>query len=202
MQVRRYTDLYPLMTPYLPGCDTPLVLGALQIAGRDFCDRARVWEEDLTAVNLVAEQVAYTLTSPYDAQIDGIASVEINTAAGVADGDEGGEVDADYYEFDPATNVLTLDDAIEPQTSVTSGLVVRVVFVPRLLTKEIAGWVLEQFGMAIMQKAMGDLQGGAGKPWSNPVESARNLRRYESGVDAAKNRHVRKGREQASHLEA
>jgi len=190
------------MTPYLPGCDTPLVLAALQAAGMDFCERSRVWEEDLAAMNIVAEQVDYTLTSPYDARIDGIESVEMNTAQGVTDGDEGGEVDPQFYEFDPATNVLTLAEDIEPQEAVTSGLVVRVVYVPRLLTKELAGWVLDQYGLAIVQKALGDLQGGAGKPWSNPVESQRNLLRYENAVDTARNRAARHGREAAYVLEA
>jgi hypothetical protein len=64
--ISRYSDLYPLLQPDLPGIPTPLLLQTLQAAGREFCRTTESWRERLT-MNIVDPDTAYD--TAYDAAI-------------------------------------------------------------------------------------------------------------------------------------
>lgn len=52
-------DFYDLLLPELPGIATPMVDLHLREVARDFCTKTSAWREDLTAIDLVAEQGTY-----------------------------------------------------------------------------------------------------------------------------------------------
>lgn len=75
----QYSDLYPLMRPELPGCDTPLILQKLQQAGVKFCEDTEAWLEDDLAPQIITNyQRDYTINHGKDATIRRIARVNVN----------------------------------------------------------------------------------------------------------------------------
>ena len=78
-----YSDLYPTMTPELPGCPEPFMLQALKKAFRKFCQDSNAWREQLASINLKEGVLDYALASIWDAEIKNI--VEVRVGAEIVD---------------------------------------------------------------------------------------------------------------------
>lgn len=193
-QATSFSDLLDLLVLEVPGCPTALLTQQLQQATRKFCEESEAWREKLAAISLVAEDVTYTLTPTYTCEIRRILEVWIRTADDVTNGNDGTLQGYDKYTFDPLTKVLTLDDSIEPQESITGGLVVKVALVPYLKTDVhtalIAGGVTAAFlnlwAEPIMAYAKWSLMRMPGKAWTNPQLAVMHLADYRDGVTRAK----------------
>lgn len=185
-QISQYLELYPMMTPELPGCPDPVKLQALQRGGRQFCERTEAWREFLESIDLVDETVDYDLQPEYNAEIRKIVAVRINTEEGVTNGDDGALQDKSLYEWDPDTEILTLDDSLEPTEDITSGLDVKVVLVPYLTTSELPQWFINRYADYLVAWAMVDLMTRPEKEWSNMVRAKFYQTEYQRGVGIAK----------------
>jgi len=189
-----FTGILNLLLSDVPGCSNTFATQHLQQAARKFCEDTEAWREKLPAISLVAEDVTYTLTPSYDCEIRRILEVWIRTSTDVTDGLDGTLQDYDKYEYEPEGSVLTLDDTIEPQEAVTSGLVVKVVLVPYLVTDVdslavqggISPTFLNYWAEPILAYAKYSLMLLQKKAWSNPQLAAVCLRDYNTGVSRAK----------------
>lgn len=195
-QASTFADLLDMLLLETPGCSAAIATQHLQQAARQFCSETEAFKEKLAAINLVEDDVTYTLTPTYNCEIRRIDEVWIRTSTDVTNGDDGTLQEYDKYTFDPLTNVLTLDDSIEPQESVTSGLVVKVSLVPYLKTNVWAGTPTNAGGIpaaflnlwaeAILAYAKYTLMRMPGKPWSNPSLAMVHKKDYDSGVTDAR----------------
>lgn len=190
-QASTFSDLIDMMLVELPGCPAALLTQHLQQAARKFCIDTEAYLEELAAIDLVAEDVTYTLTPAHTGcEIRRIKEVWIRTEEDVDDDLDGTLQAFDKYEFEPQTNVLTLDDSIEPQEAVTDGLVVKVVLVPFLKSDIAATAVSDDFlnvwAEPIMARALFTLKRMSRKSWSDPQGAMVNLQEYNDGVTRAK----------------
>ena len=193
-QATTFNDLLNLVLPEVPGCPISLAVHHLQMAARQFCADTEAWREKLDPINLVANDLTYTLTPLYDAEVRRVIEVWIRTAADVTAGDDGTLLTYDQYEFDPTGSVLTLDDSIEPQLAVTSGLVVKVVLVPYLVTNVdslatqggITATFLNYWAEPIMARSKSTLMRMVRTAWANPQMAAVYQAEYLDGFSRAK----------------
>jgi hypothetical protein len=153
LKIVKYTDLIPRMMRDLKNYSREATVFALQDSGREFCNRSECWFENLTAIDIVANQQNYTMSFDYPAQIKRIKSVHILSATEVTNGDEGTLIAPNLYSLVlPQTLKFKADH--EPRTAVTGGLVVEVVFTPDMGANEIAEWVVSRWSEGIIGKAM------------------------------------------------
>ena len=58
-----YTELYEFTMPELPGCDKPLILQTIKSILTHFFLQTYYWQEDLDAINILADVAEYDLDS-------------------------------------------------------------------------------------------------------------------------------------------
>lgn len=173
----RYDELAGRVQFNCRGAELDVILPALRWATRLFCQRTEVWQVELDPINLVAEQVDYTIgTDNWTASIVRIVEVRLRSDEEVASGATGAIVAGQFYTFTPPST-LTLNDQIEPHAAVTDGLVVKVILLPSLEAVELDSWLFNRYGEALIAKAVHDLKGQQDKPWSDP--KGRDEWRYE-----------------------
>jgi hypothetical protein len=167
--IQKLADLYVLMYDELPGIDTYTLDQHLQQACRKFADDTEAFRETLAAIDIVAEQVDYTLTPSWDCRIKKILGVWLRSSTDVTNDDEGVQQAEDYYKF-VRPNTLTLADDIEPTTAVTDGLIVEVVLVPEITqsgTNVVSIEFLNDYAEAIMSRAFYTLEMMRGRKWTD-----------------------------------
>ncbi|MFA5187348.1 MAG: hypothetical protein WC551_12790 [Patescibacteria group bacterium] len=211
--LNRYSDLYPYLTPELPGCPNPVILQALQKAGRVFCLDTEVWREQLAPINLVDEQVRYVINPSWEAEVKRIRDLRINTAEGISNGDKGDPVSAALFDFYPAggktelgvsfsDNTVILDDSLEPAENVTGGLEVSIILVPYLNSDNIDPVFLNSWVEAIIGRAMSDLMSMTGKKWMNPGRAGYYEVQYQKARGRAKIEKIRGNTQKSTDMEA
>lgn len=217
--ITSYAALYPLMAPELPGCPEPLMLQALKRAARKFCQDADAWRVQLNPIDLVEEQLAYVLTpsvgaADWNAQIQNIVEVRINTEDGVDAGNLGELIAPAYYTFFRvattrlgaaiAANTLLLDDSIEPSEDVTDGLDVQASLVPELNedAEEIDMDFLAMWSEAIAGGAIAWLMTMKKRRWTDIPRSAVFQRDYFTGVSRARRGNLDGGKSECGGLSA
>lgn len=156
LEIVKYDDLIPRMARDLRGIQSEKfdVGIALRDAGRRFLQESEAWFEKLTAIDLVADQQEYTLSSGgWLAQFKRIKSLHLRTETEVTDGDEGSIVDPMCYRLNLPSTLKFVTGRI-PAVSVTGGMVVTVVFVPQMDAKELPEWIVSRWGDAIIGYAL------------------------------------------------
>lgn len=183
MQIARYQDIIPKISPWLPQCDTNFVLQQLREAGRVFCERSEAWEHDIVPVDLVEDQTDYTIVPSWDARINRILEVRINTEDGVDNGDEGALQDEDSYEFIlPST--LSFTNA--PSSSVTDGLDVKVSLVPEPDSDDVDESFLDRWEWGIRALALSKMLLMKKRPWSDPDNALDFKQQYLTALNKAR----------------
>lgn len=164
-------DLLNGMVADLPGYDAVLTFQKLRLAVREFCQLTESWRETLAAINLVADQSAYSIhSSRSKVSIVRITSLKIEDV----------EKDATDYTFTEG-RIITLADSITPSAASTGGLVIEVALIPQLEMERMdpASFV-EQWRGGFIAGAMAKLQGMKGKLWSDPVGAKQNAKAFET----------------------
>jgi len=173
----------------LPGCPQPLFNQHIIQAGRLFCEKSRVWREDLDSYDLEEDEKEYTLSPivdsvTYAARIEAIVEVRWNSEDGVTNGDDGTLQNWRTYGLNPNTNVLTFETA--PSDDVTDGLDVKVILVPHLDATDMNDWVLNLYAEPILAGALTTLKLIPKTEWYDPPGADRNARIFRNGVAKAK----------------
>ncbi|MEI6165933.1 MAG: hypothetical protein WCS52_01945 [bacterium] len=184
MKAVRLDQLIPSVTDKLPA--TPLkgqVIRAIREAAQRFCFETEVWKQPLAAIDIVANQLTYTLAAEWQAEIRRIHSVFIKTDADVAAGRLGKERDCSGDTFTPATSEYRFKSS-PSSIAVTDGLVITVVQVPNLQTDEMPEWITGLYGNAFVYGAIADLctHKGAG-----PMYDADTAKLYNQKYEKIKN---------------
>lgn len=188
-RIADFTELFKYAHAELPGCPSVLFNQHVIQAGRAFCEKSRVWRENLDSYDLVDGTKAYTLTptvdsTEYAARLEAILEVRWNSEDGVSNGDSGLVQNWRTYGFNPNTNVLTFETA--PTEDVTDGLDIRVVLVPHLGATDINDWVLNLYAEPILACAMYTLKKIPKVDWADAGGSALAYRQFISGVSKAR----------------
>ena len=184
--ITTYSELLPMVLPELRNCPEPLALQALERAGRDLCLRTCLWQKELSAMDVVADQSTYDLapgeTVPEDdpqPEIRFIDWVKIS----------GGYITSTHYKLSRSTADDT-DFALEfltgyvPAAAVTDGLTLNVVLTPNRASGYLSSFILDAYGDTLVAGALFYLLGMARKPWADPQRSADKY--HEWGVGNAR----------------
>ncbi len=59
-----FTQFYPLVEPWVPGCPRPLVLQQLYAVLQDFLSFSQIWQEDILTANVTSAQLPLTVAAP------------------------------------------------------------------------------------------------------------------------------------------
>jgi len=169
------------MVARLPDCPVNLLNQALQLGSREFCQDTEAFRQELTAMDLVADQKEYTLSAPAGYEISRVFEVRLLTEDEVTDGDEGTVQSTNKYEYDIQTGTLTFYSA--PSTeAVTGGLVIEVVLLPLEDGAVLDAEFMRRWGRTIQDWAYWWLFSMDGKPWASETQAAAFFNRYRRGV--------------------
>jgi hypothetical protein len=179
----------------VPLCPNPVIKDYLIDILRDFCKETNLWDENqLTAIDLVADQADYTLTSS-SGDIVSVESVEIDgVPIKPASKKILNEIRYRFrdvterrpraYDF-KASNVLTL--IYTPSEDLTGGLVVWVSLKPLESATSIEDFLWRDYKMDITNGVVGQLLQLSNKPWSDFEKGVVKFNLYSSARDNAKN---------------
>ena len=173
----------------LPGCTTIQALKGLRKALRDFQDETEIWTEDLDPIDIVKDQVQYTLTPSYDASVHRILEVKI----------DGSVIAPDKYELilddDTIEFILELSEDITPVAAITDGLEVKVVLRSFIKTDDIPEYFFDRWGEAVILKAKSDLMLSPKKPYTNPQMGMKYLNDYKDRCAKAQREKIQKNKQ-------
>ena len=196
--IHKWSDLRELAYPELPGMPAALFDQALYASSREFCVRTRSWEEELT-ISLVADQSEYALKPKWQASVEAVKDVRINTAAGVTAGTPGTRIDDREYSIERADTgsmaKIALSDAYTPSESITSGMTLIAVLVPDAGEHQLPQWFLQRHYEAILGMTMADLMTRhEDDAWYNPARANFWQKRFGAKIGRARYDIINRGR--------
>ena len=175
------------MVNELTGCPELLRVEALRDALRQFCEESNAWHETLSDIDIEDGVVEYNLIPEYDAHIQRIVAVRLNTEDGVTDDVWPDPLDESLYSMTPGDpEVLVLDDSLEPADDITGALRVKASFVPEFNSLDIAEWFLNRYWEGIVARAMGIRMRDPNKRWTNAMRAEFYERDYRDRLQRAK----------------
>lgn len=166
--MRQLSDLYPLIVPHVPGAPDPLIRAHCALAARQLCSDLRCWSEWLEPVLAQGPGTEYDMDAPMGANIILVERVTI-------DGKDDRLASWRTYKNDPA---LAAGDLLTPVSHVAfrvgssvplgAEIRLRVVLEPTREATALPDQVLDLYGEAIANGAIGSLMLLPGQPFSNP----------------------------------
>lgn len=186
--IDKLSDLVPRVSDHVPGCPENAVLQALRDGWRRFCYDSRAWRSTLPSLDLVAEQKEYNLLPRFDAEIERVYEVRVPSEDNVTDGEEGPELESDYWEVQTtAAGVTQLKLGYEPSEAVSGGLIVKAVLLPNRDVQEAEDpTFLNRWADAVTWAAVLDLAARPGRRWTSPTEATLAQSRYRTEVNRAR----------------
>lgn len=184
MKAVRLDQLIPSVVDKLPAA--PLkgqVIRALREAAQRFCFETETWKEPLEAIDVVANQLEYELSTTWQAEIKRIHTVYIKTAADVTAGRLGQQHDLSPDTYTPSTGIYRFSSA-PSTTAITDGMVITVVLVPNLQTDELPEYLVGLYGSAFVYGAITDMCSHKG---AGPMYDADTARLYNNKWEKMKN---------------
>jgi hypothetical protein len=196
--IHKWSDIRELAYPELPGVPPALFDQALFAASREFCDRSRAWEEDLT-IDLVADESEYSLKPKWQASVEVVKDLRINTAAGVTAGIPGNRINDREYSVERSDSGrmarIVLSETYTPTEAVTGGMTLTAILVPDAGEHQLPQWFLQRHYEAIMGMALSDLMTRhEDDAWYNPSRAAYWKKRYGSKIGRARSDVINRGR--------
>jgi hypothetical protein len=168
------SDYYDLLMPELPGITTALLDQHLREVARDFCGKTSAWREDLTAIDLVADQAAYSVAVPTDSAL--VRVVSLTAADELLWLDREAKEDDEQPTYRPeeppfslsddlGTLTLSTDDV--PTESLAAGLVIKAALKPSTTAATLPDFLRTQYSEAMRFGVLSRLMGMGKKPWSD-----------------------------------
>lgn len=189
-----FNTLAPKVLPAVPGCPFSLVMAGLRDAAAEFCTRTLVWQEDLAAISLTAENAFHTLTPPPGARIVMVLRVELDgRPLRAANEDLLDEEHPGWRALSPGTPVcyvlpkpreLRLVPA--PAEAATNALTVRAAMAPAKDAVQTEDFLLEDYGQAVIHGALAELYGFVGLSWANAERAAHHARQFRAAIADAR----------------
>lgn len=169
-------DFYDLLLPELPGCSTGLVDLHLREVARDFCSKTGQWRQALTAIDLVADQAAYTVATPASSELVRVTALTVSDellwqlSDRNADRSDVGE-HAKYVPNEPPFSLsadLTQITLVEvPTAAVVGGLEITAALKPTAFAATLPDFLKAQYSEAIRFGVLSRLMAMGKKPWTD-----------------------------------
>ena len=184
--------------PAVPGCPPSVAENAIRQAVIDLCNKARVWREDLTAINIVANTAEYTLTPPAGTRI--IAPVNVRYNGESIDPEEEGDMDYEYFDWRElpagtptkylimAPETLTLNK--KPIANITGGLEVRVAVKPTVDATGCDDLLRDDWLDVVADGAKASLMMIPNKAWTNYELAMALKKEFRKGIARARIRMI------------
>lgn len=190
--MKTWSAFYPDVLSELPGAPFPVVDNWLRNAAIEFCERSKAYVVDLTAVDAVANQMAYTIPLATDTEL-----VEVRSA--LFSGDKITPQSAAYLETkygDWMAQVgtpghYTQQDTLSvllvpaPASAETGAIKIKAAIKPGIAATGVEDWLFSQWRMALAAGAKAKMMVMDGQPWSNPNLAAFNLGQFEDAITKA-----------------
>ena len=160
-------------------------------AAIEFCARSRYWRADLTALNAVADQAAYTASPPStESVIQDIISVRHNTIILEPASQE--MLDSQYLDWRTETGsqadfwFATARDNITlvpyPSAAGTANIEIRAALKPSRTATTLPQSLYDNYKAEIASGALAWLLVMPGVPWASPDRAAYHERKFEDGI--------------------
>ena len=181
-----FSAYYDHLLPDLPGCTRALLDVHLLRAARDFCSKTGIWRQELAAVNLVAGQATYTLTTPADSALVRVIRLTIADKLLWLDGENGNKEYPKYARNEPPFSLsgdltqITLIADETPTASLALGLKTTATLQPASTATVLPDFLLDQHVEAIKAGTLSGLMKMMKKPWSNPGLSGEYQREWNT----------------------
>jgi len=183
--MKLWSDFYPYITVYLPGCAYPVIDEQLRQSAIDFCERTGVWREWLDPVKTVAS------TKQYDFDILPTQEI-VQVVQATLDGEplsivSSDDLKADWQSNEPSRQGLTTYDRRSfylLQTPSAAGLdiVTNVSIKPSLTATGISDELFAHYARPIAFGAASELMLIPGQTFANPSLSENFRERFNAAV--------------------
>lgn len=187
------SDFLPQVLTHVPGCIDLLAKNAVLEAAIEFCERTKVNDEALAAIDVLADTGTYNLTAPASTEIVEILSVKHDgesldpTSRAALDADRPDwETDTDTplaYFSDPGRTTVTLGPT--PDADLVGGLVVRAAVRPARTATTIDDFLYNQHLQAIAHGALARLFAMAKKEWTSAAKSKEHRDAFDLQISNA-----------------
>jgi hypothetical protein len=168
------SDYYDLLLPELPGCLPSMVDLHLRDVAREFCEKTSIWREDLTAIDLAAEQAAYVVATPDLSAMVRVLSVTVadvllwkDRPVGECDDESKYRPDEPPFTLSADLTTLTLATDEVPTASLVGGLVITAALKPTAVAATLPDFLLSQWSEAIRAGVLSRLMVMGKKPWTD-----------------------------------
>jgi len=186
---------YNRVRPAVPKCPTVALISYTRDAAIKFCEKSRYWREDLTAMNAVASQAAYTASPPSSESVvvdvvtvrhNGISLEQTSEAyldSLYSDWRDDTASQADGW-FATARDNISLYKA--PSAAGTANIELKAVLKPSKTATTLAQPLYDHYLEEIAAGAKATLLAMPDMPWSNPGEVAYYKDIFDKAIADAK----------------
>lgn len=170
-----WSDLFPYIAPYLPGCPSLLITDNLKRAAINFCRDTHIWTEQIDDIFPVEGVLRYELRAPEGTKI--IALSEIYR------GEDSNKRPVNDYCSLNAFGLLTFDKSV---TESGEPIHVRVVLEPSVDATDIPDDIGHRYREAFINGALSFLMMMPRKIWTNPEQAMLHDQKYNQMLGEAK----------------
>lgn len=182
--------------PSVPGCPHPVAINAVRSAARELCEKAPIWKNTPTAINVVAGTMEYAFAPATGTLVAGVVFAAYN----------GNEIfpktEQQLDAIDPAWRTTSSGDpkyytqlsqrqialVPKPGTTLSGGLVLRVSLKPSPTATTVDDSVYEEWREEIAAGALARLMMMPNKPWTNQDEAVFQAGLFMNGIRKAQKR--------------
>lgn len=203
MTTLAFTSLYDEVLSELVGITQPMALNSIRNSAIEFCERSKVWTEDIVPMDSVAAQTPYTFVSPVtDTDVIGVKQawyngIEIFPKTAAQLGDLLSDVGSTFVSAIPWKNqtgvpkyyLIERPDQFRlapyPDAVLAAAIEMNVILRPTRSATGMEKWVLDKYFMQIAAGCKSKLCAMPNKPWSSPELVSYYTAIYEAGISTA-----------------
>lgn len=191
-------DFYDLLMPELPGITTAMLDLHLRETAREFCHKTSAWRQDLTAINLVANQSAYALPMPVNAELVRITRLVVASELLWEDKERDDRYTQSVGGFLPKyqrneppfmlsddLSTITLIAAETSTASLTAGMAITAALKPTATAAALPDFLKSQYSDAMRHGTLSRLMMMGKKPWGDRPLATEYQRMYQQDLNFA-----------------
>jgi hypothetical protein len=190
------TAFLPEVLPSVPSCPQPLAINAVRNTLRTLCERAPVWKNTPTAIDVVADQMEYPFVPASGTLVAGVEyaahddleifpKTEQQLDEMYANWRTDGSGDPKYYTQLSQRKIALVPT---PAAASTGGLTLRVSLKPSSTATTVEDEIYDEWHEVVAHGALARLLVIPDKPWTNADEALFHAGLFEMGVLKAKKR--------------
>lgn len=192
------TAWFPEVVPAAKECPDPIIIRHLADTCRDFCRRTMLWTEELTPIDVVANQAEYALVHATAEIVGGdratFAGKTIKAVSETALDEDDTQTDEDAWRTQttdiPERFFVNIDKELRlvyiPDADLVGGLVAWVNLQPLIAATQVPGFIWENFKDMITDGAKSRLLSILDMPWSDMKLAVGFGQSYEYQMIAAR----------------